>query len=163
MLQTVPAGPADQEFLFQVYAGTRKAEVSAWGWNEAQQEAFLRMQFHARNQSYEWQYPDADHRIILHNGRPAGRLLVNRTEQEIRLVDIGLLPEHRGAGLGSALIQELQAEAAEAARPLRLRVDKSNPALRLYERLGFVITGENEMAYAMEWLPARFPQPNELR
>ncbi|HYG57713.1 MAG TPA: GNAT family N-acetyltransferase [Symbiobacteriaceae bacterium] len=159
MLQTVPVQPADEEFLYQVYAGTRRDEVFAWGWNEAQQEAFLRMQFLARSRSYQWAYPHADHRVILCDGCPVGQLLVNRAEQEIRLVDIALLPEYRGKGLGFALVRELQAEAAEAATPIRLQVDKGNPARALYERLGFAVTGENELTCVMAW----HPQPDELR
>lgn len=151
MLQTTPLGPNDEAFLFEVYASTRRAEMAAWGWAPAQQDAFLRMQFMAQHRAYAAQYPDADQRIIQYNGQRAGRILVARLDQEILLVDIALLPEFRQRGLGTALIKELQAEAAAAGKTLRLHVLKDNPAYRLYQRLGFVVTADNGMHYGMAW------------
>lgn len=151
MLHTRLMGPDDEAFLFEVYASTRQDEVAAWGWAPAQQEAFLRMQFMAQHRSYGMQYPDADPRIIEQQGQRAGRILVARTEREIVLVDIALLPAFRNQGLGTALIKELQAEAAAAGQTLRLHVLKGSPAYRLYERLGFVMTADNSMHYGMEW------------
>ena len=147
-----PSGSADEDFLYQVYASTRADEVAAWGWNEAQQEAFLRMQFKAQQRAYEWQFPGAEHSIILLDEEMIGRLIVSRTEVEIRLTDITLLPQHRNTGAGTFLIRDLLAEAEAAGRPLRLRVLKTNEAARrLYERLGFSHAGESDVHFMMEW------------
>jgi GNAT superfamily N-acetyltransferase len=145
-----PARPDDDNFLHKLHAGTRAEEMAAWGWDAAQQQAFLHLQFRAQQAHYN-QYPNADHRIILSDGRPIGRLLISRLESETRLVDIALLPERRGAGIGAALINGLLDEAARANKPVRLHVEKSNRARRLYQRLGFVCAGDIGTHFTMEW------------
>lgn len=148
------SGPEDEGFLYQVYASTRAEEVAAFGWNEAQQTAFLRMQFGAQQRAYQWQFPGAEHSVILADGEAIGRLIVVKTDGEIRLTDITLLPARRNAGVGTSLIKELQAQAATERLPLRLRVMKENVAARrLYERLGFTTTDESDTHLMMEWLP----------
>jgi len=148
-----PVEPEDEPFLFSVYASTRTDDMAVSGWDAAQQEAFLRLQFRAQTLAYGAQFPDADHRIILDEDRLIGRMLIARTESEIRLVDITLLPEHRRAGIGTSLIRNLQREAAAAGQPVCLRVMKNNRAARLYERLGFSKTGESSTHFQMEWHP----------
>jgi len=145
-----PFPPDHQDFLFQLYASTREHEISALGWPPAQQEAFLRMQFNAQQRWYEMAYGKADHQLILIDDQPAGRILVLRDSKAYTLVDIALLAQHRNAGIGTELVRQLIAEADKAGVPLRLHVLKSNPACRLYERLGFVKTGEDGMYYEME-------------
>src|SRR6516162_5937051 len=96
----------DQEFLFKLYASTRQAELEAFGWNPAQQKAFLRMQFNAQRRWYETAYPAAVEQIVELNQQPAGRLMVEKGAATT-LVDICLLPEHRGSGIGGSLLREL--------------------------------------------------------
>ena len=139
------ATAADAAFCFSVYAGTRAEELAAWGWDAAQQEIFLKMQFAAQAASYRAAFPGALHAIVLCRDQPVGTLTVNQTAEEIRLIDLALLPEHRGAGLGTGVIFRLQTEAHGSGRPLRLRVLKTNRAARLYARLGFIATGGDEM------------------
>lgn len=156
MLRTVETRSVhtgEEPFLYQVYASTRQDEVGAWGWDPAQQEGFMRMQFQAQSRSYAWQFPGADHLIIGAGAERIGRLLVDRTEQEIRLVDIALLPEYRGRGIGTHLIQVLQQEAEETGRPLRLSVQPANPARLLYAKLGFITTADDGLYRSMEWSP----------
>src|SRR5581483_6598276 len=102
----------DEEFLFALYSSTRRDEMAVWGWPAAQQEMFLRMQYHALKQRYAAERAKSDHRIILRDEVAVGRLLVVRSADEIRLADIALLPEHRRLGIGAALIGDLQDEAA---------------------------------------------------
>ncbi|HWI60888.1 MAG TPA: GNAT family N-acetyltransferase [Symbiobacteriaceae bacterium] len=152
MFTSVPVGPDDQAFLFDLYAASRRDELAAWGWDEAQQAAFLRIQFTAQQRSYEWQYPDADHRLILVEGEKAGRIMVWRGQDRIQLVDVALLPQYRRRGIGLALLQDLQQETAAVGKPLALSVLKTNDgARRLYERLGFRITGDHDPYIAMVW------------
>lgn len=149
-IELQPFPPDHQDFLYRLYAGTRLAEIAAFGWNAAQQEAFLRMQFNAQQRWYEMAYEGADHRMILVNGQPAGRILVLRGAKYYVLVDIALLPEYRNSGVGTQLLRELIADAERNSIPVRLQVLKTNPAYRLYERLGFVKTGEEGLYVQME-------------
>lgn len=148
--QLRPARSDDQEFLFRLYASTRLQEIGAFGWPEAQQQAFLRMQFNAQQRWYEMSYSQADHQIIEQDGAPIGRLMVWRQPGFVLLVDIALLPEFRGKGIGGALIGKLIQECDQQKLPLRLQVQRVNPAQRLYQRLGFNKTGEDQMYLQME-------------
>ncbi len=148
-----PARAEDEQFLYDLYCSTREQEISAWGLEAAQRENFLKLQFTARKRHYEIAFPDAEHRIILLDERPAGRMLVFRSEREIRLVDIALLPEHQGRGTGTSLMRELIEEARSAGKPLTLHVGKLNPAARLYQRLGFSVTSDTGADYKMECRP----------
>ncbi|HET7288609.1 MAG TPA: GNAT family N-acetyltransferase [Pyrinomonadaceae bacterium] len=146
------ATPEDESFLLQVYASTRIDELAGLGWSDDQMQAFIRMQFLARERSY----PRVDSSIILLDGRPVGRLMVDRNESTILLRDIALLTEYRNAGIGSRLIQDLMKEATAAGKPIELHVVSTSPAVRLYERLGFrTSSAEPEAAYLeMKWVPA---------
>lgn len=149
-----PFQPDDEDFLYKLYASTRADELAAWGWNPIQQEVFLKMQFNAQRRAYDFQYAEAEHSIILFDEERAGRLFVARTESEIHLVDISLLPERRNAGAGASLIKDLQTQAARSGLILRLQVLKTNEAARrLYRRLNFRETGESDVYMTMEWLP----------
>ena len=104
-----PAGAEDQEFLFQLYSCTRAQEFAAFNWPPVQLEAFLRMQFMAQQRSYASAYEQCDHKIIELNGVPVGQMRVNWEKDSALLVDISLLPEHRGQGMGGALLQQIKA------------------------------------------------------
>ena len=143
--------PDDEAFLLDVYASTRLEELAGTGWDDNQKLAFIRMQFLARERSY----PRVDSKIILLNGRPVGRMLVDRGEAAILLRDIALLTEYRNAGIGRRLIQDLMNEAASAGKPINLHVVATSPAVRFYERLGFNRTSTEPAAYLeMKWVPA---------
>jgi GNAT superfamily N-acetyltransferase len=146
------ATPDDEAFLFQVYASTRLEEFEGLGWDDAQKQAFIKMQFLARERTQ----PRADNKIILLSGLPIGRMLVDRTDTAILLRDIALLTEYRNYGIGSLLIRELMTEAASAGKLVELHVVSTSPAVRLYERLGFRSSGnEAGVAYLeMKWVPA---------
>ena len=146
------AGMADEAFLYELYAGTRAEEMAVWGWDEAQQRAFLNLQFRGQQAHYA-EYPHPDHNLILEDERPIGRIFLSRLQDEIRLVDISLVPEARGRGIGTALIQGLLEEAALAGKAVRLHVEKFNRAQQLYLRLGFRIIGDAQSHYFMEWKP----------
>ena len=140
----------DEPFLLEVYASTRSEELEGVEWDDKQKRAFIQMQFLARERSY----PPVDNRIILLNGSPIGRMLVDRREPTILLRDIALLTEYRNAGIGSRLIQDLIEEATAAGRPIQLHVVASSPAVRLYERLGFSTSGGEGAYLEMKWVPA---------
>lgn len=147
------ARPDDEAFLYKLYETTRSEEMTAWGLETSQREMILDLQFKAQRRHYEIAFPDPDHKIILCDDRLAGHILVFRSEPEMRLVDIALLPEHRGAGIGSSLIRALILEAQGAGKPLVLHVEKHNRAAGLYERLGFWTTEDIGGHYRMEVAP----------
>jgi len=140
----------DDAFLYTLYASTRAEELDAWGWGEQERKRFLDQQFAAQRQFFGVQYRGASHQIITDAGRPIGRIMVSRTDREIRLVDISLLPERRNEGIGTRLLLSLLDEAAAAGKPVRLSVLTSNPARSLYQRLGFRVTSDDGMYTQME-------------
>ncbi|WP_224371930.1 GNAT family N-acetyltransferase [Hyalangium versicolor] len=151
-----PVQPADDAFLVELYASTRP-DIASLGLPAAQRDMLLRVQWMAQRQGYQSRYPHSQHELVLVSERPAGRLWVARESEELRLVDISLLPAHRGTGVGTALLRALQQEATEAGKPLRLSVARDNPARRLYARLGFTaVAGTEDSAdpyLALEWRP----------
>jgi ribosomal protein S18 acetylase RimI-like enzyme len=148
-----PEFPEDEAFLAKLYASTRAGEMALTGWDAAQQEAFLRQQFQFQTAHYRKHYGDASFRIILRDDAPIGRLYVHFGAQEIRLMDIALLPEHRGAGLGGSILENLLREAAQLGKTVTLHVERFNPALRLYQRLGFRVIEDQQINFYMEWRP----------
>jgi ribosomal protein S18 acetylase RimI-like enzyme len=145
----------DEAFLFRLYASTRAEELAAVQWSEEQLEAFLRMQFNSQQRVYDAQYPQAEYQIILFDDRLVGAIRVNRAEHEIHLVDIALLPEYRNAGIGSSLLKELLAEGERWGRTVSLYVLKTNRTVKLYERLGFLVAGEDDAYLRMERHPCK--------
>ena len=132
-----PVGPDDYDFLVEVYGSTRAEEMALVPWTDEQREAFVRSQFAAQQDHYAKKYPTASHDIIMSDNRPVGRLYVARLDQEIRIVDLTLLPAERNAGIGSYLIKQLLNEANLSGKVTRIYVEEFNPSLRLFERLGF--------------------------
>ena len=153
MIHLRPIEDADLPFLRRVYASTRAEEVSQTGWPQAQQAEFLRTQFEAQHAHYQTHYADARFDVVLEGDTPLGRLYVHRGETDIRIVDIALLPEHRGRGIGSHLLREILDEAADHGRTVSIHVERFNPALHLYERLGFSHVADTGVYYLMEWRP----------
>ena len=148
-----PVEPGDEEFLYRVYASTREEELAQTGWDETQKAAFLRMQFDAQSSYYHEHYQEATFHVILSGDRPVGRLYVARWPEEIRIVDIAILPGHRGMGIGTRLLRDLISESEESGKPLSIHVERFNPALRLYERLGFRATADKGVYLLMERAP----------
>lgn len=147
--------PADEPFLFRLYASTRAEEFAAVPWTEEQLEAFLRMQFDLQQRIYIAQHPQAEHQIILFDEVAAGVIRVDRTTPEIHLVDLALLPEYRNAGIGGSLLKEFLDEGERSGRAVTLRVVKTNRAIRLYERMGFSVVDEEGAYLLMRWRPER--------
>ncbi|MGC2745737.1 MAG: GNAT family N-acetyltransferase [Candidatus Angelobacter sp.] len=157
--QLRPSLPEDGDFIFRLYASTRVEELRGLGWTAVQQEAFLRMQFNAQQQWYAATYSSAENQIIEKDHQPIGRMVVQREPNTWRLLDISLLPEHRGQGIGGELIRALVQQCLESgAALLQLQVLNTNPAQRLYARLGFIKTGEDQIYTQMELRPQTIEQ-----
>ena len=141
----------DRAFLERLYASTRQDELEPVDWNEEQKLSFLRQQFEAQDHYYHEHFPDCSYQIITRAARAIGRLYLDRREDEHRIVDIALLPEFRGQGVGRRLMQEILDEARQSELPVRIHVEQYNPALRLYKDLGFQELGEVGAYFFMEW------------
>jgi len=153
-VQLRPITPEDAELLCRIYASTRTEELAHVPWTPEQKAAFLRMQFEAQHAHYQQHYRGADFLVVLRGELPVGRLYLHRSAGDLRIVDIALLPEHRGTGLGEALLRELQQEARESGRKLSIHVERMNRALGLYQRLGFrTVQDEGGVYLLMEWTP----------
>ena len=155
-----PASDADLPFLARVYASTRMDELSVVAWSEADKLAFLRHQFDAQHAHYQKHYHDTDWLVMLRGDQGVGRLYIARWPREHRIVDIALLPEHRGCGLGTALLLDLLDEAAQAGTSLSIHVEKMNRAMALYRRLGFVKEADEGVYDLMRWTAQGAPDPS---
>ena len=150
-----PAVEADYEELVRVYASTRAAELAqvTW-WDDDQKLAFCRAQYGAQKEEYDARFPGAEYDVIELEGRTVGRVWVGRAEEEIRLLDIALLPEAQRRGLGAAIVGALIEEGRAAGKRLRHMVFMLNTdARRFYERLGFRVFEDLGGYLHMEWAP----------
>jgi ribosomal protein S18 acetylase RimI-like enzyme len=159
-----PVAAGDEALLLQVFASTRAEELALSGWDPALCEAFVRQQSQAQQMHYQRHWPNAEHSVIewLEGdgaARPAGRLWLHRDSSKIHVLDIAILPEWRGQGLGGAVMGRLLAEGAASGREVSIFVETHNPARRLYERLGFAAVGELE---GVHQYMVRRPVENEI-
>jgi ribosomal protein S18 acetylase RimI-like enzyme len=152
-----PCRDEDAPFLAHLYASTRREEVAQTGWPAEMQQKFLAQQFEAQHTHYRRHYPEAEWLVIERQGESAGRLYVEEWPNQIRLIDIALLPAFRGCGIGSAILADLLSDASCRAKPLTIHVEKSNRARGLYDRLGFVPIGEAGAYDLLERRPAGPP------
>jgi ribosomal protein S18 acetylase RimI-like enzyme len=144
---------ADLPFLARVYASTRAEELATVSdWSSEQKAAFLDHQFRAQHAHYQNYYPEADWLVTSHAGEDVGRLYIERWPSQHRIIDITFLPEHRGKGFGEALLRDLMDEAAAAGKAVSIHVEKFNPAMRLYRRLGFTVDEDKGVYDLMRWI-----------
>lgn len=135
--------PSDEPFLYQLFAATQGQQFYLLPLEPAQRDALIRMQFEAQRGSYRQQYPESEHSIILVDGQPGGRLWVDESGEEMRVIDIVLAPEYQGRGIGKQVLEQVIAKADGAGKALRLFVDRMNArAFDLYRRYGFEVCGE---------------------
>ncbi len=149
-----PIADEDLPFLFEVYGSTRAEELAPTGWPTEMKVQFLQQQFTAQHDHYQRHYPDAEWLMIVRGADSVGRLYVEIWPSQIRLIDIAILPQYRGLGIGTAILSDLRDWASEKARPLTIHVEKSNPARSLYDRMGFSFLQENGVYDLLEWRPA---------
>ena len=150
-------GHADLPFIAALYATTRADEVAATGWPEEMRRAFLAQQHLAQHSHYARVWPDAERLIVERAGEPIGRLYLGADGDGLRIIDISLLPAERGRGLGGAILVDVIAAAEAAGRTVSIHVEKTNPARRLYERLGFLLVEDRGLYDLMERRPGGPP------
>lgn len=148
-----PETDDDIDFTARLYASTREEELRPLPWPPEQKAAFLRQQFDAQRLHYRTHYDDAEYSILLDDGEPIGRLYIHRRPEDIRVMDIALLPEHRGRGIGSMLMKNILDAAAAKGQSVSIHVEIFNPAMRMYQRLGFRHIDTYGVYHLMEWRP----------
>jgi len=141
------------EFLLRLYATTRLDELAQVPWNDEQKAAFIIQQFTAQHEHWQANYTDTSWDVILCDGEPIGRLYVARWPDEIRIIDIALVPAKRNGGIGTRFITGLFEEGDRTGRKVSIHVEAFNPAKRLYERLGFEPAGDRGVYILMERAP----------
>ena len=144
---------SDFPFLRKVYRSTREEEMKLTPWNEEEKTKFIDFQFDAQHSHYSNSYKDAEFMIIVKDKRDVGRLYLWKTEHQIRIMDIALLPEFRGQGIGTKILKDLIKESDDSGKKLNIHVEYNNPALKLYERLGFKKIDDTGVYFFMERLP----------
>lgn len=142
---------ADLKVLANIYASTRLEEVAQTGWPPEQQREFLQMQFDAQHAHYREHYPDAAWLLIVRGLIPVGRLYLEDWPSQLRIIDIALLSEFRGRGWGEAILRDLMEATAPTGRSVSIHVEKTNPAISLYQRLGFEAIEDKGVYDLMEW------------
>jgi len=146
---------ADLPFIAELYASTRREEVAVTGWPSEAQEAFLRQQHEAQHRHYSLHYADAEWLIVERDGEAIGRLYLRESAEGLHIVDISLVPQWRGQGIGGAILRDILALARERAMPLSIHVEKVNPARRLYARLGFAVVADRGLYDLMRAEPQK--------
>ena len=155
-----PARDEDLPFLGEVYFSTRREEVAQTGWPAEQQQAFLQHQHDAQHAHYRNAYGQAEFLVVERAGQAIGRLYLYEGAGEMRIVDIALLAEARGAGVGEAILRDICEDVASRGKIVTIHVEKFNPAMRLYQRLGFRAVEEKGVYDLMEWRPDGEAQKN---
>jgi ribosomal protein S18 acetylase RimI-like enzyme len=151
--------PADTAFLSALFAEVRGPEFAQAGWSQEQLSSFLEHQFQLQDRHYRATYQVADFWLIVARAagepteRPVGRIYRSRhSDQKVdRLVEVSITGEFRGRGICTALIRAIQVDAASRQHNVELSVEPGNPALRIYERLGFAVTSQHPIHSEMRW------------
>lgn len=144
--------PVDEPFLRELYFSTREDLYGLFS-DPAQMQGLLSMQYTAQALSYDRQFPEARHEIVLLDDQPVGRMIVDLNDDAMWIVDIALLPNSRNQGIGTILLNRRLAECSDRRVPCFLQVLGTNPARSLYERSGFVIQSDDGVRLLMKWAP----------
>jgi len=148
-----PINDKDMGFLQKLYGSTREDELAQTDWDDARKNEFIAFQFSAQHKHYMEHFAGSDFLLILRDQEKIGRIYIDRRPDEIRLIDIALITEERGSGLGTQLLQDLMDEAADRKQALSIHVEQFNPAMRLYKRLGFKKLDDYGVYDLMQWKP----------
>jgi Acetyltransferases len=146
-----PVTPEDESLLFTIYCSGRAEEMASVPWTDAQREAFLRLQFNAQTNYYRDYYAGSEHSIILFNGIEVGRIQVVQDETQIHILDITVLTQYRGQGIGTPIIKSIMDRAAASSLPVIIYVETFNPSASLFRRLGFIVKDDDNLNFLFEW------------
>ncbi len=134
----IPVTPSDNSFLFEIYASSRAEELKFAPWTEDRKLAFLESQFEAQTNHYNASYPNRSFDLITLEDEPAGRFFQAELADEIRIIDITLLPRFRNGGIGTVILSNLLDTATIKHKPVSIYLETYNRSQTLFTRLGFV-------------------------
>lgn len=147
-----PESEADIPFLAGLFASTRAEEMERIvEWTAEQKQAFLFDQFRLQRHHYYTHFPNCEFLVLERNGMAGGRIYLDSTPNSLDLIDISLLPQWRGQGTGTTLLDAVIDAARAGGRRVTIFVEKFNPALNLYRRLGFREITDTGLYLEMEW------------
>lgn len=150
-----PMTDADLPFMAALYALTRAAELAPVPWPQEAKDAFLSQQFTAQHSHYRAHYRGAEW-LVIEQGRDAiGRLYIEEWPSQFRVIDIALLPAYQKQGIGGAILEDVLVSARAAGKAVSIHVEKSNPARKLYDRLGFAQVEDKGVYDLLEWRERR--------
>lgn len=143
---------SDLPFLKALYRSTRELELKQVPhWSEQDKDQFIEMQFLAQHTYYQKEFADANYELIIMDHTRIGRLYLDERDEEFRIIDIALLPEHRNKGIGKKILSDILDKAKSRRKVVRIHVEKKNPAMRLYRKLGFKDIEDKGVYWLMEW------------
>jgi ribosomal protein S18 acetylase RimI-like enzyme len=146
--------PDDEAFLQELYASTR-VDLDEVLSDKAQLRQLLIIQYNGQKATYSAEFPNAEDQIVLFDGEPVGRLMLDHRPGSIHGVDIAVLKEARNQGVGTGVLMAIFEECSATGSLFTISVLRSNPAMRLYERLGFVVDGGSDTHFSMTWRPKK--------
>ena len=145
MIHCRPITEGDEPFIRRLITETLFQELAAWAWPEPMREQMLEIQYRVKRQGIAANYATAEVSVIESDATPVGWMVVAAADADLHIVEIAVLPESRGKGFGAAALRAVMKEADRRGVPVRLNVNTGNPAVRLYERLGFRRSGGSEV------------------
>jgi ribosomal protein S18 acetylase RimI-like enzyme len=149
-----PEREEDITFLSHLFYTTRAEETErATDWPLEQRQAFLHSQFELQRKHYYGHFPYCNYLVLEHMGAPVGRLYLDMAPKSLDVLDISLLPQWRGRGVGGVIMEGVLDRARASGRYVGLYVERFNPAFRLYERLGFKEVSDQGVYIEMHWQP----------
>lgn len=146
-----PIEQDDESFLFQIFAASRAEEMARVPWDDSLKRAFLWSQFQAQSEQYRIKYPTGDFSVILLDTQPVGRLYLGRLEEQLRIIDLAVLPQFQRQGIAREIMAELMTESRRRHKPIRIYVESFNPALAWFLKLGFQKIDGDDVYYFLEW------------
>ncbi len=133
-----PVGSTDEALLLQIFAESHCAGYEQLGLEPSALASLIRMQFQARQAQYQV-YPGGVEYLICRDEVVLGNCWLSDTAEQLRVLDIAVLAEHRRQGVARVVLGQICARASAAGKPVRLSVWHQNiPALELYRAFGFV-------------------------
>lgn len=146
-----PFAPDDQAFIDHLYA-TSRADLQRASNDAVLVGLLVRQQQHIQMVGIQQNFPNAQQWIILKTREPIGRLVIDTTDTDVRLIDIVLLPKAQGHGVGKAALDAVQCFARQKGLSMSLSVSKTNTAAKkLYTSMGFFVNASDDMFDHMHW------------
>lgn len=146
-----PLQPDEENYWREVFFDSVGGRFSALGMSGEQLNSLLEFQFQAQNTDYRTNYKKASNDVILFNDERAGRLIYSTEHSDLHIVDLAILSAFRNRGISTKILQWFFKQSRQSGLPVRLYVEKLNPAFKLYERLGFKIAADVNSHFQLEW------------